>query len=199
MDKMSLSEVFDRMDQLHVVVIGDVMLDCYWLGDVERISPEAPVPVVALKKRESRLGGAANVALNCKMLGAKVTIASVVGNDEEGKLLESLLQEAGICTDLVQKSSMRVTTTKTRIMGRHQQMMRLGPDVAHTQQRIHPQLPLDREEVVLVIGIRVAAERSRHPSLRKEGREIDTLGRIRRRGVQRRERQGKWLRVNFAI
>jgi len=129
MDKMSLSEVFDRMDQLHVVVIGDVMLDCYWLGDVERISPEAPVPVVALKKRESRLGGAANVALNCKMLGAKVTIASVVGNDEEGKLLESLLQQAGIGTDLVQKSSMRVTTTKTRIMGRHQQMMRLDAEV----------------------------------------------------------------------
>ena len=83
MNKKELEQLFDEIGQLHVVVVGDVMLDNYWWGDVERISPEAPVPVVTLRKRESRLGGAANVALNCRSLGAKVTLASVVGNDGE--------------------------------------------------------------------------------------------------------------------
>ena len=78
------------MPGLHVVVVGDVMLDNYWWGGVERISPEAPVPVVALSRRESRLGGAANVALNCKSLGAQVTLASVVGDDSEGNSLIKL-------------------------------------------------------------------------------------------------------------
>jgi rfaE bifunctional protein kinase chain/domain len=121
--------ILQEFSKLHVVVVGDVMLDNYRWGEVERISPEAPVPVVAIHKSESRLGGAANVALNCKSLGAKVTVASVVGDDEDGRLLIRLLQEQGIQIDLMQQSSDRITTTKTRILSRNQQMVRLDSEM----------------------------------------------------------------------
>ena len=129
MNKEELQKVFDGMNGLHVVVVGDVMLDNYWWGSVDRISPEAPVPVVAISKRESRLGGAANVALNCKALGAKVTLASIVGNDIDGKTLTRLAEEAGISTELVMSSSKRPTTTKIRILSRSQQMLRVDDEV----------------------------------------------------------------------
>lgn len=129
MTNMDLKELFERLNELHVVVVGDVMLDNYWWGDVDRISPEGPVPVVALHKRESRLGGAANVALNCKALGAKVTLASIVGDDKEGALLISLAKDAGVNTDLIQLSTHRPTTSKTRVISRNQQMMRLDEEV----------------------------------------------------------------------
>lgn len=129
MNKAALKEVFDGMNGLHVVVVGDVMLDNYWWGNVERISPEAPVPIVALTGRESRLGGAANVALNCKALGARVTLASVVGDDSEGTTLTNLATEAGIDTSLIMRSWRRPTTTKVRVLSRNQQMMRLDDEV----------------------------------------------------------------------
>jgi rfaE bifunctional protein kinase chain/domain len=129
MKHTELQKVFDDMDSLQVVVIGDVMLDNYSWGHVERISPEAPVPVVSLTRRESRLGGAANVALNCRALGAKVTLASVIGDDSEGVTLVKLAAEAGIDTDLIMKSWRRPTTTKTRILSRNQQMMRIDDEV----------------------------------------------------------------------
>jgi len=130
MSSPDLKKIFDDMQQMHVVVVGDVMLDNYWWGDVERISPEAPVPIVTLKRRESRLGGAANVALNCQALGAKVTLASIVGDDNEGKMLEALANDAGIDTKLIMHSSQRLTTTKTRVISRNQQMMRLDEEVS---------------------------------------------------------------------
>jgi rfaE bifunctional protein kinase chain/domain len=129
MNKEELKKVFDGMDNLHVVVVGDVMLDNYWWGNVERISPEAPVPVVAISKRESRLGGAANVALNCRALGAKVTLASIVGADSDGAILVKLAGEAGIDTSLIMESSRRPTTTKVRILSRNQQMLRVDDEV----------------------------------------------------------------------
>ncbi|MBS1689626.1 MAG: carbohydrate kinase, partial [Bacteroidetes bacterium] len=129
MNKTELVQLFERMNDLHVVVVGDVMLDKYWWGDVERISPEAPVPIVALNKRESRLGGAANVALNCKALGAQVTIASVIGDDSDGVLLKKLVEEADISSDLLMLSKQRPTTTKTRIMSRQQQMLRIDDEI----------------------------------------------------------------------
>jgi len=128
------------MDGLHVVVAGDVMLDNYWWGGVERISPEAPVPIVSLTRRESRLGGAANVALNCRALGAKVTLASIVGDDSEGKALIKLAEEAGIDTSLVAQSWRRPTTTKTRVLSRNQQVLRIDDEVTdelHTDEE-HP-------------------------------------------------------------
>lgn len=140
MKKIELQNVFDQMAGLHVVVVGDVMLDNYWWGSVDRISPEAPVPVVAITKRESRLGGAANVALNCISLGAKVTLASVVGKDSDGDLLLSLADKAGIDTSLMMKSKLRPTTTKVRILSRNQQMLRVDEEVTdelHTEEE-HP-------------------------------------------------------------
>ncbi len=129
MTKNDIAALFNKIHKLHVVVVGDVMLDNYWWGEVDRISPEAPVPVVALKRRESRLGGAANVALNCSTLGTKVTLASVIGDDDNGKLLCTLSEKAGINTDLLLYSKNRATTTKTRVICRNQQMMRLDDEV----------------------------------------------------------------------
>lgn len=128
MNKETLTAVFEQIGGLHVVVVGDVMMDNYWWGEVERISPEAPVPVVALKHRESRLGGAANVALNCITLGAKVTLATIIGRDEQGVQLTRMAEDAGIDTRLVCKSTSRPTTSKTRILSRNQQMMRLDDE-----------------------------------------------------------------------
>lgn len=128
MSKPDLSALFDAMNDLHVAVIGDVMLDNYWWGEVDRISPEAPVPIVALQKRESRLGGAANVALNCKALGARVTLCSVIGDDLESRQLMDLAEGAGLDTHCILQSGRRLTTTKTRVIARHQQMMRLDDE-----------------------------------------------------------------------
>jgi rfaE bifunctional protein kinase chain/domain len=124
----SLHELFSRMNSLHVAIVGDVMLDNYWWGEVDRISPEAPVPVVALRKRESRLGGAANVALNCRALGAKVSLCTVIGEDGEGDMLLRLAAEAGIDMAQTMRSPHRATTTKTRVIARHQQMLRLDDE-----------------------------------------------------------------------
>lgn len=129
MTKEAINKLFGDIDHLHVVVVGDVMLDNYWWGDVDRISPEAPVPVVTLKKRESRLGGAANVALNCRALGAKVTLASVVGNDADGKQLKEMAAQEGIDTTLVMLSNERITTTKTRVMSRSQHILRMDDEM----------------------------------------------------------------------
>lgn len=128
MNKTDLQKIFSDMDKLHVLVVGDVMLDNYWWGSVERISPEAPVPIVALSRRESRLGGAANVAVNCRALGAKVTLASVIGADNEGCTLVQLAKDEGIDTSLIMQSQRRHTTTKVRILARNQQMLRLDDE-----------------------------------------------------------------------
>ena len=123
-------DIFKNFAQLHVVVVGDVMLDSYRWGDVERISPEAPVPVVSIRKAESRLGGAANVAVNCKALGAKVSVASVIGADNDGATLLKLLAEQEIDTTLIHKSEERITTTKNRILSRNQQMLRFDTEMS---------------------------------------------------------------------
>lgn len=129
MKKEELTKLFKNMSRLHVVVVGDVMLDNYWWGDVERISPEAPVPIVRLKKREARMGGAANVAMNCKALGARVTLASVVGKDHEGHMLRDMAEQEGIDTSLLMLSSERITTTKTRVMSRSQHILRMDDEL----------------------------------------------------------------------
>ncbi|RYD51884.1 MAG: carbohydrate kinase [Sphingobacteriales bacterium] len=129
MDAATLQDLFDSFANLRILVVGDVMLDNYWWGEVERISPEAPVPVVRLKRRESRLGGAANVALNLRSLGAQVEMATVIGADSEGQTLKRLLDASGIGTALVQPSTHRPTTTKARVMGHTQQMLRIDEEI----------------------------------------------------------------------
>jgi rfaE bifunctional protein kinase chain/domain len=114
---------------MKIAVLGDVMLDTYWWGHVDRISPEAPVPVVAFDKREVRIGGAGNVALNTVSLGASTTILTVIGNDNDGKQLVNLLEQNNISTKYIVTAPNRVTTNKTRIMSRNQQMLRLDCEV----------------------------------------------------------------------
>lgn len=126
---MDCTELFHSFTSLKVGVIGDVMLDTYIWGTVERISPEAPVPVVSLHNKEQRIGGAGNVALNCSSLGAKVFMLSVLGDDEEAKELEQLLKENLVDTSGLVKSAKRITTNKTRIISRNQQMMRLDAEI----------------------------------------------------------------------
>ena len=108
----------------HVLVIGDVMLDRYWYGDTGRISPEAPVPVVHVQRREERAGGAGNVAMNIAALGGVVELLGLVGNDEAAASLQSLLR-AGGCRNTLLASDAQPTITKLRIVSRHQQLIRL--------------------------------------------------------------------------
>lgn len=128
MKDTALQQLFDSFGKLKAGVIGDVMLDTYWWGHVERISPEAPVPVVALDKKEHRIGGAGNVALNLVSLGAKTSIFSVIGEDEVGKELDKMLVDSGIDTSYLVCSQHRTTTNKTRVISRNQQMMRLDAE-----------------------------------------------------------------------
>lgn len=114
----------DAIAQARVLVVGDVMLDRYWFGEVERISPEAPVPVVRVVKREDRLGGAANVARNIVALGAKATLVGLVGQDEAAQRMHELLTEAGIEAHLIADSA-HPTTLKMRVLGKQQQLLRI--------------------------------------------------------------------------
>lgn len=107
-----------------VLVVGDVMLDRYWFGDVSRISPEAPVPVVKVDRTEDRPGGAANVARNCAALNARTCLLSVVGTDEPGQSLSRLLSNAGIEASLLEDPQLN-TTVKLRVLGRQQQLLRI--------------------------------------------------------------------------
>ena len=112
-----------QLQQTRVMVVGDVMLDRYWYGPVERISPEAPVPVVHVQREEDRLGGCANVAYNLACLGAQATLLSVVGRDPAGDRLHQLASQSGIAAELRQDPSLS-TTMKLRIIGRNQQLLR---------------------------------------------------------------------------
>lgn len=114
----------EHIAHCRILVVGDVMLDRYWHGEVTRISPEAPVPVVHIRREENRLGGAANVALNLKTLGAQVTLLSMVGQDEAAERLHELLQQHGICAELGRDPDMD-TIVKLRVIGRAQQMLRI--------------------------------------------------------------------------
>jgi len=112
------------LTRARVLVVGDVMLDRYWFGDADRISPEAPVPIVRVARQEDRLGGAANVAKNIAALGAQVGLLSVVGNDEPGKRLEALLAEVHI-ESYLHRDEQLPTTIKLRVIGRQQQLLRI--------------------------------------------------------------------------
>jgi rfaE bifunctional protein kinase chain/domain len=107
-----------------VLVVGDAMLDRYWHGAVERISPEAPVPVVKVTREEERIGAAANVAYNVSTLGAQASFLGVVGDDEPGRQLEKMLKDTGIRTYLKRDPGLR-TTVKLRVIGRQQQLLRM--------------------------------------------------------------------------
>jgi rfaE bifunctional protein kinase chain/domain len=113
----------------NILIIGDIMIDSYINGNVNRISPEAPVPVVNLVNNEYRLGGAANVAMNIKSLGANPIICSAIGDDNNGRLLINLLLDNNIKTNNIILSDERITTNKTRIVGNNQQLLRIDDEI----------------------------------------------------------------------
>jgi rfaE bifunctional protein kinase chain/domain len=117
--------VLPSFEKAKILVVGDVMLDRYWFGDVNRISPEAPVPVLKVERVEERPGGAANVARNIASLGAHSTLLSVVGADEAGDCLERLLTQHGNVNALLHRDSTISTTIKLRAVARHQQLLRI--------------------------------------------------------------------------
>ncbi len=114
----------EQLAQAKVLVVGDVMLDRYWYGAVDRISPEAPVPVVRITREENRLGGCANVAFNAVSVGAQASLLSVVGDDEASHLLQDLIAKSGITTYLGRDAQLK-TTVKLRVIGRQQQLLRV--------------------------------------------------------------------------
>ena len=130
-----------------VLVVGDVMLDRYWFGDVARISPEAPVPVLKVERVEERPGGAANVTRNVAALGAHCTLLSVVGADEAGACLEKLLGEQSNVTALMQRDSTITTTIKLRAVARQQQLLRIDFETQPSHEVLHAKLADFRKQL----------------------------------------------------
>ncbi|MFN8357622.1 MAG: bifunctional ADP-heptose synthase [Spirosomataceae bacterium] len=125
---MNIPELFDAFNRLKVLIIGDIMVDSYVWGKVERISPEAPVPVVVAQRREIRLGGAGNVVVNVQALGAEAIICSVIGQDSYGEQLLNLLKDSNLSTDGIVQSATRSTTVKERIIASSQQVVRVDTE-----------------------------------------------------------------------
>lgn len=124
----NFNQIFDAFNKLKVLIIGDVMVDAYIWGTVERISPEAPVPVVRANKRDYRLGGAANVALNVQALGAEPILCALIGNDTSGEQVIERLEANNISDKGIVKSSSRPTTVKTRVLSGHQHVVRVDEE-----------------------------------------------------------------------
>ncbi len=124
-----VNQIFEQFGLLSVMVIGDVMIDSYIWGKVSRISPEAPVPIVSVTKRANRLGGAANVALNLKAIGATTFLCSVIGKDDKAAVFQSLMKDNNLSAKGILESDHRLTTTKFRIIGNNAQMLRVDEEV----------------------------------------------------------------------
>src|SRR6476620_10178531 len=125
---MMYKDLFDSFKNLNILIIGDVMVDAYLWGKVDRISPEAPVPIVSVTQKESRLGGAANVALNIKALEANPLICSIIGDDAQADEFLRLLNAEDISSDGIVKVAKRQTTVKTRVIGNNQQILRVDAE-----------------------------------------------------------------------
>lgn len=127
--KEQIREIFRSFDHLNILVVGDVMVDSYVWGKVNRLSPEAPVPVVSVEKKERRLGGAANVALNLQSLGVHPILCSVIGVDYEGQEFLELLRKQKLSQKGILKSRDRITTVKTRVIGNQHQLIRIDEEM----------------------------------------------------------------------
>lgn len=122
---MTPEQIFEQFSKQTVLIVGDVMVDAYWWGDVSRISPEAPVPVVQVGQTENRLGGAANVALNVKALGATPLLCSLIGDDENGRIFKQLLEQSDLSSSGIVADAHRITTVKTRVISGSQHLLRI--------------------------------------------------------------------------
>jgi rfaE bifunctional protein kinase chain/domain len=145
-------ELFKSFSSVRIGVIGDMMLDTYWWGNVERISPEAPVPVVTVGRKEYRIGGAGNVALNLASLGAPVSVFSIIGDDDDGRILTGMLNEKKIDTRHMLHSGARITTNKMRVISRNQQMMRLDSET------VAPLLPEEEQKLIAQVEMFIREE-----------------------------------------
>lgn len=125
---MKVEEIFENFKSKKVLVVGDVMIDSYMLGNVTRISPEAPVPIISLNKIEDRLGGAANVAINIAALGAQPILCSVIGKDQSGEDYLRIMNDLDLPTDGIVQSENAVTTRKTRVIGDNQHLLRIDEE-----------------------------------------------------------------------
>ncbi len=125
-----VSQILEAARSVRALVVGDLMLDKYITGSVARISPEAPVPVVRVESESSAIGGAANVAANVVALGATAGVVGCVGTDENGVILRAALEAAGVMTDGLVETTGRPTTVKTRVLARHQQVVRVDREVS---------------------------------------------------------------------
>lgn len=150
---MNYQDLFDQFSTKRVLVIGDVMVDAYLKGKVNRMSPEAPVPVVDLFEKDERIGGAGNVALNLAALGAFPIICSVIGSDSEGERLIDLFHKANISTDGIYASSNRRTTVKTRVLSNNQQLLRIDSEDTNLINKIEEEQLLKQINTVLESGI----------------------------------------------
>jgi len=128
MTPQEIDQLFENFKNQKVLVIGDVMIDAYLWGKVERISPEAPVPVITVTEREDRLGGAANVALNVAALGARPIVCAIAGKDAKGKSMADLLSRRGLSSDGIVYSDTRPTTVKSRVISGHQHIVRVDEE-----------------------------------------------------------------------
>ncbi|MBL4592752.1 MAG: D-glycero-beta-D-manno-heptose-7-phosphate kinase [Flavobacteriales bacterium] len=128
MNKNVIVNLFKNFDKLNVLIIGDVMIDSYYYGDVNRISPEAPVPIVSVNRKDNRLGGAANVALNVKALGANPILCSIIGNDSAAEKFKVLLNKEKLSAEGIVNSEERITTVKTRVIGNKHQVLRVDSE-----------------------------------------------------------------------
>lgn len=128
MNKNEITHLFNNFNQLNVLIVGDVMIDSYYFGKVDRISPEAPVPIVSVETRENRLGGAANVALNVQALGATPILCSIIGTDLDSYVFNDLLKKSKLSTQGIIQHDNRVTTVKTRIIGNKNQVLRIDSE-----------------------------------------------------------------------
>ena len=157
MNKKQLNKAFETFDNLNVLIIGDVMVDSYMWGHVTRVSPEAPVPIVAVNKKEERMGGAANVALNVQAMGATPILCSVVGVDKDGEIFMELLRKQKLSLKGILKSRDRITTNKTRVIGNNHQLLRVDEEMENditryeTQQLLSIILYLLKTEKVHVV------------------------------------------------
>lgn len=142
---MDVNQLFEDFSRRKILVLGDVMIDAYLEGKVNRMSPEAPVPIVSFTSQEQRLGGAANVALNLLSLGANVTICSVIGDDNSGKDLQNLMRNQSISIEGLVSSPNRKTTVKTRVIGNNQQLLRVD------NEQTNDILKSEEDELVLKI------------------------------------------------
>jgi rfaE bifunctional protein kinase chain/domain len=141
--------LFAQFSHLNIMIIGDVMVDAYLWGKVERISPEAPIPIVALRKRENRMGGAANVAMNIKAMGARPVLCSVIGDDDKGTIFLNLLGKEMIESGGILTSHRRITTTKFRIFGNNTQLLRVDEEVESDLSEHEMNSLLDRIESII--------------------------------------------------